>query len=497
MKDGDNDGKNIGAGIIAPVLALILLFVPSAPGRAQDREMGISQALRIALRDNPGVAAAAWGEAAAKSRLGEARSLFLPQITASAGYTLYQEPMTVTPIHRVGSFPPFDDRIYDAGIQLALPVASGRLLAGIGAARGGLAEAAAAAHRVRLDTMVKTTGIYMAALELADRTSLLSAHIGALEERIRELTSLTEEGRAAEADLALALASLETARADEADLRQGRRELSIGLGALLGQDGPVRPKIPGLDRAPLDPGPRSPADPTPPSPGASAPPSPGASAPPSPGASTPPSPGAAPSTGPTGRNETADPRDTTEGPAARMARARMESAEYGEKAVRRSLWPDLTVFAGKSWRAGSDRDFSGEWAAGLSLRIPLLDYPRRAASISAAEAGSAAARSRYQEARIAEASGAEALAARMEGLHSREEILGRAVDAKASSVAAFRERYAEGRLPLSELLTGEAELLQLRIRQRSALYQRTSTFFEYHALRGSLSEPLILSVLEE
>lgn len=442
----NKNNRKIRSAPIMPLLALVL-FTASAPfGIARDEEMGISQALRTALKDNPASAAAAWGETAARHRVAEARGTLLPQITASAGYTRFQEPMTVFPIHQPGSFPPLDRQIYDAGIQVALPLTAGRLLAGVDLAKAARTEAGAALDALRLETLLRTAGFYIAGLELTDRTNLLDAHIKALEERTRELSTLEEEGMAALADLALAQTSLASARADEADLLQAGREISAALGAHLGRKEPVQPKPPSLRREALNQGPES---------------------------------------------------GIEMGPKAQLARARLEGAESGEKAARWALWPDLRVFAGNVWRAGGDRDFTGEWSAGLSLQIPLGDYARRAAQIRAAQAGAGAARDHYREAMITQASATRTLESRMEALALREEHLAQAEAAREVSVAAYRERFAEGRLPLSELLAGEAELLQLRIRRQGAIYQRVSAFFEYHSLRGSLSEDLILSVLED
>ncbi len=426
--------------------AALIAAVPAPAAPPEDGEMGIAEALRTALRDNPAAAAAAWGNAAALGRVGEARAGLLPQVSASAGFSRFEEPMTVTPIHRIGSFPPLDDRIYDIGLQVSVPVLSGRILAGIGAAEAASAEASAVVDRARIETLLRTAGVYIAAMEVDDRGRLLAAHIGTLEQRLRELEALAAEGRASEADLALAAAALEAARADEVELRQGGRELSFVLGVLLGRERGIRPKISGLRIEAVD---------------------------------------------------AAGPEKQAEGPAARQARARKESAAYGEKAARRSLWPELSVFAGNTWRSGGDLDFASEWSAGLSLRFPVLDYARRAASIRAAEAGTAAAESRYREARISEASNAEILFSRMEGLRRREDFLERAVRGRETAVEAFRERYSEGRLSLSELLAGEAELLQLAIQRRSVIFRRASTFLEYHALRGTLTEKIILSIVEE
>ena len=49
-----------------------------------------------------------------KASVSQATGSFLPQLYANAGYTRYEEPNIITPIHQLGVFPPLDDEIYEA-----------------------------------------------------------------------------------------------------------------------------------------------------------------------------------------------------------------------------------------------------------------------------------------------------------------------------------------------------------------------------------------------
>jgi outer membrane protein TolC len=192
-----------------------------------------------------------------------------------------------------------------------------------------------------------------------------------------------------------------------------------------------------------------------------------------------------------------DPNSSGTGPGVLRAEAQVEMAKFGKSAAVRSLWPELNGFAAYSFRSGSDRDFSGEWAAGLNLRIPLFDAGRRLSSIQAAESGLEAAENRYRDALITEHALGETAKERIRSLQSRKNLLSRGVEKKESSVLAFRERYSEGRLSLSELLTQEAELLQLKLQERSLLYQGVSAYIDYHYQKGSLTTGLIESLVEK
>lgn len=428
--------------------ALLLLLGGGFSALEADEAIGLMDALRLALAENPSVRSAAWSEAAAGHRVGEARSGLYPQVSVSAGYTRYELPMTVTPIHQQGKFPTLDDQIYDAGVQLSLPILNGRISAGVDIAKSAASEASAAVSLVRLETMARVAGIFIAGRELADTTKLMDAHIEALRQRHRELQTLLAEGRVSPAEISLVESSLDTAASDRIALENRELELALNLGRLIGTGRPVRPKPVGLKEEAL--------------------------------------------------NQAAGTGSMPEtGPAVLQAAARVEAAEYGKSAALRSLWPELNGFAAYSWRSGSDRDFSGEWAAGLSLRIPLFDAARRWSSIRAAEAGLGLAQSRYREAQITEEVLAEISREKQKSLRNRRNLLSGAARKKETSVDAFRERYSAGRLSLSELLSQEAELLQLRMQERSLEYQRASAYLEFHVLRGSLTTGLIKSVVEE
>ena len=434
-----------------PLFLTALLTAAAAFGAGGDPSppaMGISEAVRRALAENPAAHAAAMNAAAADHRIGEARAGLYPDLAAGGGYTRHQEPMTVVPIHRPGQFPLLDDEIFDAGLQLTLPLLNGRVLAGIASARAAAAEASALGRLTEIEIVSRVTGVFIAARELADNLLLLDAHLDALGQRHRELEILASEGRVSAADLSLLESSIGEAHADRLKLEAGVMELSFSLGRLLGTGSPVRPLPSSWNEG-----------------------------------------YSGPVSGPDGFGDT--------GPAALQARARAEAAEHGRTAVLRSLWPELGGFAAYTWRSGSDLDFTGEWAAGISFRLPLVDAARRRSSIQAASAGLEAARSRYREARIAERSLSAASLEKRENLRRRKDLLAGASTKKELSVAAFRERYKEGRLPLSELLVQEAELLELRSRERNLVYQEIGALIEYHTLRGSLTPELLESMMEE
>lgn len=429
------------------IAGAILLGFGGGPLRAEVT-IGLSEALRTGLNENPGVRAAALNEMAAGHRVASSRSGLFPVVSFSSGYTRYEEPMSVTPIHRVGQFPTLDDEIYETGIGVLLPLFSGRVLSDIDMAKSSASEAAAVNNLTQMEMIKRIAEIFIAGRELADNRRLLDSHIAALRQRREELGSLHSEGRVSLAEISLIDASIGVASADRRGLESRDRELALNLGRLLGWRKAVRPEPVDLNENALV------------------------------------------------AIEADDAADSS-GPLAIQAKARLDGAKYGKNAVARSLWPELTGFAAYSWRSGSDQDYEGEWAMGLNLRIPLFDIARRWSALQAAESGFGAAQNRYLEAQLAEQSLGEVYREKQESLGIQRDHLSGAVASKTISVTAFRDRYSEGRLSLSDLLKQESELLQLRMQERNFAYQRATAFIDYHALKGTLTPVKIASILED
>lgn len=102
----------------------ILFLVSSELLMASEKmeKMSLSQALEMALANNPHIAMIKGQREAADAKVWEAKGAFLPQILVSAGYTRYEEPNIIVPIHQVGVFPPLDDQIYESSLQVKIPL---------------------------------------------------------------------------------------------------------------------------------------------------------------------------------------------------------------------------------------------------------------------------------------------------------------------------------------------------------------------------------------
>ena len=93
----------------------------------------------------------------------------------------------------------------------------------------------------------------------------------------------------------------------------------------------------------------------------------------------------------------------------------------------------------------------------------------------------------------------EAQIARRRSQHAalRREYLAEAVKNQAVSVTAKDNAYKEGRASLSDLLTEEAVLLELKMRERSMLYDELLAYVAYYTITGELSPSLAQIFIKE
>ncbi len=423
----------LGAGAVVAVLLSITGFAA-----AQMPTISLQEALDAALKRNPLVDAMRQQRRTAEARVREATGGFLPQISMLVGYTRYQEPNIIIPIHKVGVFPPLDDQIYEARLQLQVPLFSGgRTLANRRAAKAGMQESRMQETLAELSLIERIGQMFIQAQELNDRAQLIAARITSLRRRHHELSLLLQEGRVSPADLAIVTSSLQSARADSLELDSKKQELALRLAQLVGRRQPVYPEMQqGATAAAVVP-------------------------------------------------------DTSllrhPGPQIRQARARVERARAMKSLAVRSFLPEISGFAVYNYRSGADLDFIGEWAAGVTLKLPLFEGGRRIARVKAAQASLRAAENGLQYARDAHDTELRVALQQWQAARERRRLIAAAVASKTTSVRAYQEMYDAGRLSLSDLLVQETELLQLQMQEKSLAYQERMAVLHYYATAGELN----------
>ena len=412
-------------------------------------DLSLDEALGLAVDRGPSVTSARAQWRSAEARSDQARSDRFPQLSISAGYTRYQEPSIVVPIHKVGIFPPLDEDVYEGLAHLSVPLFDGgRRRATHRAAAASADEARAQRDLSEQQLIEAVTSVFVRSRALEDTGQLVAARLSALRRRQGELSLLRREGRVSPGDTAQVAAAVESALSDSLGVDAQQYEVAANLGALIGSDVPVRPLTSEL-------GLQTPDD--------------------------------------WGLEKVAETPAST-GPEVQAAQARLTREKALKTQAAGRFCPDVIGFGTYSLRSGGDLDAIGEWAAGIRLQVPLFDGGSRISGLRAARASVEAAQARARHAIQNQNAQVRVSLDQWRTSKARRRHLGVAAEAKSVSVAAQQELYREGRIPLSELLTQESELLQLQIRERAAAYSEVLAGLRYHSAAGSLTVDLINSL---
>lgn len=407
--------------------------------------VSIAEALDAALSKNPGIRAVRAQRDATEARVWEVKSGFFPQVRLSSGFTRYSDPSIIVPIHEQGVFPPLDNDIFETVAQISVPLFSGgRTRAATGAAKASARESAAQEDLTELRLIQAVTQIYVQSQELQDKKALVIARLNVLQQRHRELSQLLKEGRISPAERALVDSNIESVRSDSIAIESGFFELSVRLAQLLGMNEPIRPIEAAEDSS---------------------------------------------NTAGADLDLLALPDDQF-GPEVRKAQAQLARTQAQLSQATRTFWPEINGFASYMWRSGGELDMTGEWAAGITISLPLFEGGRRIAGVQAAKATMKAAEEQAQSVRQAQSAALQISRNLWQSSKMKQEYLKQAVQSKSRSVTAQKQLYESGRISLSELQTQETELLQLQGNERSAAYSTLLAGLEFHATAGSLSKDL-------
>lgn len=436
-----------GLTIFSAGLVSALLALPANAGSAPDA-LSLADALESALLRNADVGAARREARAAAARVDQARGEYFPRLFFSAGYTRYEEPNIIIPIHEGGVFPPLDDGIYSGAANLEVPLFDGgRTAAALREAKARAEGAAAREDLSETELLVAVGRVFVRADEQADRRDLLRARLESLGERREEVERLFHEGRAARSDLDRVLSAIEEVRAESIDVESGAFELAVRLGRLVGRGDPVRPE-PAAREVRIR-----------------------------------------------GGGIPGGPEDPIEGPRLRWAEADLRGAEAARSRTKRAFLPAIDGFAAYALRSGDPPDPVGEWSVGVGLRIPLFDGWRLVPAARAASEAEAAARERVRAERQSQDADLRVAFDRWKAAGERRGRLGEAIRGKESVVSLTRKLYEEGRVPLSELMTEESELLSLEMKERGAAHAGRVAALDYYGVLGDLKAEFVVNLL--
>ncbi|MFH1699869.1 MAG: TolC family protein [Candidatus Zixiibacteriota bacterium] len=206
------------------------------------RQVTISEAIDSSLAINPRLSMTKAQVSASRSAVSQATGSLLPQLYATAGYTLYEEPNIVTPIHQQGVFPPLDEELYEANLQLSIPIFDGgRRLTQRKIATTNVDESKATNDLVRNEILKQVAEIFLYARQMDDQSLLINKRLATLYQQMQDLQVLATEGRVSKGDLALVSSLIASTRSDSSAVAHSRFQLSIRLSSLLGTENLVVP----------------------------------------------------------------------------------------------------------------------------------------------------------------------------------------------------------------------------------------------------------------
>ncbi len=431
------------------IMAAVLLASP-VPASGQ-RAVTISDAIDSSLAFNPQLLMTDAKLDASEATVRQATGSLLPQLYATAGYTRYEEPNIVTPIHEQGVFPPLDDEIYEANLQLSIPIFDGgRRLTKRKAATADVDESRATDDLVRNEILQQVAEIFLYARRAEDQSVLINKRLASLYRQLHDLQSLEKEGRVSKGDLALVSSLIASMKSDSSVIARSRHQLGIRLSALMGTDDEMTPAISenGMDLEALI----------------------------------------------QSYPLTDFEANGQSGPGVRVSEARFKKAQAYQSLATRELWPEISGYGVYSYRTGSDWDPVSEWTIGIKFSLPLFTGGSRISNIEEAASLRRASENALRSAKLEQQSILQTAYNDYISAANRRDYLSTAVKEKSIAVQTHFDLYEAGRIPLRDLHVQETELLQLQIEKYAQQYEARLALLRYEAATGTLTRSKVISL---
>ncbi|MDK2972971.1 MAG: outer membrane protein [Candidatus Sumerlaeota bacterium] len=164
-------------------------------------DLGLSEAIAIALGNNPEVAATGFDAMAAQARKAGAWGAMLPSLSAEGAYTRHLDDQRLLPARYNGESGVFSDTIYSADLVVRMPLfAGGRL---INEARAAKLLSQAAQHRLgrtREELVFNVTSVFYSILAQEQLIESLVFSREALDSHLKRINDLIGAQKAAKVD---------------------------------------------------------------------------------------------------------------------------------------------------------------------------------------------------------------------------------------------------------------------------------------------------------
>lgn len=162
----------------------------------------LERCIRIALENNPEIAAAKWDISAANSRFEAARSGFWPQLSIESGFQHYVDNQRLIPARKNGELGVFDDEILRGDLVAKMNLYSGGRITSEAGAAEKLSEAEKKKFiRTRDELIYSVTGVFYSILGQHKIITSLEFSRRALGEHLKRVSQLFQVQKVAKVDI--------------------------------------------------------------------------------------------------------------------------------------------------------------------------------------------------------------------------------------------------------------------------------------------------------
>lgn len=166
-----------------------------------DEPLNLDRCIAVALRNNPGVAAAQWDSEAAAAEKHIQAGKRLPNVRLTGSYFHYQDPQRLVPPSSPGEATYFAEDVVTADLILRLPLyTGGRIVNEVRAADLLARSAEHVLNRTREGLVFNVTSVYFAILAQRHIIESLEFSQGTLEEHVARVQNLIDAQKAAKVD---------------------------------------------------------------------------------------------------------------------------------------------------------------------------------------------------------------------------------------------------------------------------------------------------------
>jgi outer membrane protein len=425
------------------IVALALAFAAAPRLLAQQREVTLTEAIRLAERVQPDVIQAQTDVRTAGAQRRNAWGAFLPSLTAtSSGSDFFSEGASrIDPVTGLLTTGNTTNRSFSTSLSASLDLFTGfRRGAELRAARAGQNQADASLVDARFQQALTTTNQFLDALAGAQLVGVREASVRRAEEQLKVSVNKLQAGSATRSDSLRSLVTLGTARLDLIQSQIDLATAEANLARIIGQAGRVRAAddsafyriVPVLDTQAI-------------------------------------------------RAEA-----VSKSPRVQSAVAGAGVAQANLRASRSAYWPSLTLGANTAWNGNRADNYTllNQRQVSLALSWRLFDRFDRELTIAQRQASAEVADARAADERLAVEAELTARLAELDAARSKIEITQTSVAAATEDLRVQQERYRLGASTIVDVLTSQEALNQAEVDVVNARFDYLRSKAQLEALIG-------------